>query len=65
MNDDKPKSLMVLNRNVLVGCSNMSYEKGMAIIDPVTMPRPTEETSRSYIKYGRAFLCYTQMVVNR
>ena len=37
MNDDKPKSLMVLNRNVLVGCSNMNYEKAMAIIDPVTM----------------------------
>ena len=32
----RPKSYKLLNRDVLVGCLNMNYEKGRAIIDPVT-----------------------------
>ena len=33
----RQKSLKLLNWEVLVGCSNMNYEKPVVIINPVTM----------------------------
>jgi hypothetical protein len=33
----RPKSWMLLNTDVLVGYLNMNFEKGMAVIDLVTM----------------------------
>jgi hypothetical protein len=62
----RPKSWMLLNTDVLVGYLNMNFEKGMAVIDLVTMHEAhRRDKPRSYIKYGRALLCYTQIVVNQ